>query len=77
MEWLPYVHSPEEGTEEADAQPWTIHIPVQPQPTGSELGEALIRESTEKVVDLMPSQRRPKLRQPSADDDSAEPKRDA
>lgn len=32
MKWLPYVHSPEEGTAEADEQPWTIHIPVQPLP---------------------------------------------
>jgi hypothetical protein len=30
---LPYKHSPEEGTEEANAQPWTIHIPLGSGPT--------------------------------------------
>jgi hypothetical protein len=25
---LPYKHSPEEGTQEADEQPWTIHVPL-------------------------------------------------
>ena len=39
MEVRPYVHSPEEGTAEADAQPWTIHVPVQPLPWTDEDAE--------------------------------------
>jgi hypothetical protein len=31
VEKLPYIHSPEEGTPEADAQPWTIRIPLVPE----------------------------------------------
>lgn len=61
MELRPYKHSPEEGTPEADEQPWTISF-------------ALKRESAERPVNQMPPQRGPKLRQPKPAA-GAEPKR--
>jgi hypothetical protein len=35
MEERPYIHSPEEGSEEAEQQVWRIHIPL-----GGEASEA-------------------------------------
>lgn len=39
----PYVHSPEEGTAEAEAQPWAIHIPVEPMPWPEEEQPLVLR----------------------------------
>ena len=45
----PYKHSPEEGTPEAEQQPWRVHITVGSQPEEEDEQEQTTDRPTEPV----------------------------